>query len=196
MPACFRPVSLAAAAASVAALCLMAPSAMAAAATWTVDKAASRLTFKSAFSGESFDAAFKRWDAQITFDPKALAASKVVVTVDTGSAATGNAERDEALPSADWLSVMRFPRATFVTRSFKDLGGGRYQAIGDLTLRGVSKPLVLPFTLAITGDTADMTSDTSVDRSLFGVGQGEYGGDDVVPFNVKVKIHVSAKVAK
>ena len=143
MPACFRPVSLAAAAASVAALCLMAPSAMAAAATWTVDKAASRLTFKSAFSGESFDAAFKRWDAQITFDPKALAASKVVVTVDTGSAATGNAERDEALPSADWLSVMRFPRATFVTRSFKDLGGGRYQAIGDLTLRGVSKPLVL-----------------------------------------------------
>ena len=78
--------------------------------------------------------------------PKALATSKVVVSIDTISAATGDADRDQALPTADWLAAQAFPKASFVSTGFKDLGGGRYQASGDLTLRGVKKPIVLPFT--------------------------------------------------
>jgi polyisoprenoid-binding protein YceI len=75
------------------------------------------------------------------------------------------------------------------------VGGGKYEADGDLTIRGVSKPFALPFTLTINGDQAVMSSETSVDRSLFGVGQGEYGGADVVPFDVKLRVSVQAKRA-
>lgn len=182
-------------AACVAMIACAAP-AWAAPASWTVDKAASRITFKSAFSGETFDGLFKRWDAQIAFDPKQLAASKAVVVIETGSASTGNVERDEALPSADWFSSAKFPRATFTTRSFKDLGGGRYQAIGDLNIRGISKPLTLPFTLAISGDTAKMTSAVVVNRSLFGVGQGQFASAETVPFNVTLNISLTARKAK
>jgi polyisoprenoid-binding protein YceI len=192
MPAPFRS-ALPLAAFAIAALC--AP-AQAAPPAWTVDKAASRLTFKSSFSGDAFEGAFRRWDAQIAFDPKQLAASKAVVTIETGSAFTGNVERDEALPTGDWFNVGKFPRATFVTRSFKDLGGGRYQAIGDLTIRGVSKPMTLPFTLAITGDTAKMTSSVSINRNLFGVGQGQFASAETVPLNVTLNISLTAKKGK
>ena len=192
MPARISPVFLTAAAV----LAMTAAPGMAAPAAWTVDKVASRLTFKSSFSGDSVEGVFKRWDAQITFDPKALAASRAVVTVDTGSAATGNPEHDEALPTADWFSVARFPKATFVTRSFKDLGGGRYEAIGDLTVRGVSKPLTLPFTLAISGDQAKMTGVVSLNRTVFGVGQGQFASAETVPFDVLLNVSVTAKRAK
>jgi len=190
MSACFRPVLLAAA------LCVTAAPVVAAPAAWTVDKAASRLVFKSSFAGDSVEGVFKRWDAQITFDPKALAASKAVVTVETGSAATGNSEQNEALPTADWFSAARFPKATFVTRSFKDLGGGRYQAIGDLTIRGVSKPLVLPFTLAISGDQAKMTGAATINRSAFGVGQGQFASGETVPLDVTLNVSITAKRSK
>ena len=163
---------------------------------WVVDPAHSTLGFESQAMGEAVQGGFQRWDADIRFDPKQLGQSKVVVTIQTGSAFTGDADHDKTALGADWLATAMFPTATFQSQSFKDLGGGRYEADGDLTIRGVSKPLALPFTLTITGDTAQMTGETSVDRSLFGVGQGAYGGADVVPFAITVKVDLSAKLAK
>ncbi|MEI9965761.1 MAG: YceI family protein [Caulobacteraceae bacterium] len=87
MSAALRPFVLAAAA--FAALAAAAP-ASAAPAHWTVDKATSKITFRSSFGGQAFEGTFRRWDANIVFDPKALAASKAVVTVDVASAATGD----------------------------------------------------------------------------------------------------------
>lgn len=171
-------------------------SAAAAPAHWTVDKAASRLGFHSSFSGQAFQGAFRRWDAQITFDPKALAQSKVVVSVDMGSAATGDQTRDEALPSADWFDVAHAPKATFVSTGFKDRGGGRYEATGVLTIRGVARPATLPFTLQITGERAKMTGATSVDRSAFGIGRGQFKGPDTVPLAVGVDVSLVAQRAR
>lgn len=163
---------------------------------WVVDQTHSTLGFESQAMGEAVQGGFQRWEADIRFDPKQLAQSSVVVTIQTGSAFTGDADHDKTALGSDWLATAMFPTATFQSRSFKDLGGGHYEADGDLTMRGVSKPLALPFTLTITGDTAQMTGETSVDRSLFGVGQGAYGGADVVPFAITVKVDLSAKLAK
>ena len=163
---------------------------------WIVDQAHSKLGFETQAMGAPVQGGFERWDADIHFDPKQLAGSKVVVMIQTGSAVTGDAEHDQTALGSDWLATAMFPTATFQAQSFKDLGGGRYEADGDLTIRGVSKPQVLPFTLAITGDSAQMTGETTVDRSLFGVGQGSYGGADTVPLAVTIKIDLTAKLAK
>ena len=187
MPFPIRPTLLGA----VAALVLAAP-ALAAPAAWTVDKGASRLAFKSSFGGDSFDGAFRRWDAQIAFDPKALAASKVVVTVDMASADAGDESRNEALPTDDWFAARKFPRATFTTRAIKDLGGGRYQATGDLAIRGISKPVVLPFTLQISGAVAKMSGSVTINRTAFGVGQGQFKSAETVPLDVTINVSLQA----
>ena len=159
--------------------------------SWSVD-GGSKLGFVGKMSGEAFNGVFRRWTAQIAFDPKNLAASKVGVTVDVASAATGDADRDQALPTDDWFAAGKHPRATFVTRAFKDLGGGRYQAMGDLTIRGVSRPVVLPFTLVIAGDTARMNGQLALNRAAFGIGQGKWATGDMVDTQVTVTIAVTA----
>ena len=167
-----------------------------AAPVWTVDKAVSRVGFVSSMNGEAFEGAFGRYDAKINFDPRDLKSSKVVVAIDVTSAVTGDQTRDESLPTKDWFWAEKFPRATFVSTGFTDLGGGRYQAAGNLTLREVSKPIVLPFTLAISGDTAKMTSAIVVNRLVFGVGQGQWKTEEAIPARVTVRISLTAKKAR
>ena len=159
---------------------------------WTVDKASSRVAFTGSMNGQTFGGAFRSWDASIAFDPKNLAASKVVAVVNVASIGTGDSTRDEALPSADWFSAAVFPRAVFTAQSFKDLGGGRYLAIGELSIRGVKRPLVLPFQLAVSGNVARMHGAVTIDRTWFGVGRGQWATGDAVATKVPLDITVTA----
>jgi polyisoprenoid-binding protein YceI len=173
------------------ALVLTAPS-VAAANAWTVDKARSVLGFKGQASGVGFEGRFRTWDAQITFDPDNLANARVVATVNVGSVATGNGERDALLPTAAFFDAARFPRATFVAGRFVSRGGNRYAATGDLTIKGITKPVTLPFTLAIDGDTAQMTGSVALNRSAFAVGTGQWASDDTIDRTVVVTINLTA----
>lgn len=160
---------------------------------WTVDKTASALKFASSFGGEAFSGAFRRWDAEIHFDPANLAGSSVTATVDVASAATGSPDRDQALPTADFFDAAHFPRATFTARSFTALGAGHYQARGVLTLRGVAKPLTLPFTLKITGAQAKMTGAVTINRLAYSVGQNEWKAVTTLPAAVSVNVVLVAR---
>ena len=163
---------------------------------WTVDPAHSTIAFESSAEGAAFEGRFERWNADIHFDPKAVGSSTVSVQVETGSVVTGDSSRDQSAQSSDWFATAMFPKATFTSHTIKDLGGGKYEADGDLTIRDKSQPLALPFTLAIKGDEADMHSEVEVDRSMWGLGTGEYGGADIVPLKVALKIDVVAHLAK
>ena len=174
-----------------AAACLMVG--LADARSYAVDKANSRIGFRGSVEGAPFQGSFSRWDAQIDWDAKNLKTSRAVVTIDMASARTGDAGRDEAIPSSDWFAIKQFPRATFVTRSITAAGPGRYQAAGDLTIRGVKKAVVLPFTLTETGGVARMRGSLVIDRRAFGVGQGQFRTDGFVGANVTVEVNVTAR---
>jgi polyisoprenoid-binding protein YceI len=176
----------------LAALALATAARAAPAPTWTVDKAASAIRFSSSMNTQAFSGTFRRWDAAIAFDPKNLAGSRVTASIDVASAATGDPDRDQALPTAAFLAAARFPKATFTAHAFKDLGGGRYAAIGQLTLRGVTKPLTLPFSLAISGARARMKASLALNRLAFGVGQDEWKATTALPANVNVTIAIAA----
>jgi polyisoprenoid-binding protein YceI len=169
--------------------------ALAAPPTWTVDKTASHLTFSSSVSGQAFTGRFARWDAAIHFDPKDPAHSDVTATIDVTSAATGSGDRDSELPDQDWFWTSHFPRASYVAKSFQPAGPGRYVAVGVLTIRGVAKPLNLPFALAVNGAAAHMTGAVALNRLAFGVGQGEWTATDTVPANVTVSVDLTARRA-
>jgi len=162
---------------------------------WIVNKAASPVRFSSSMNNEAFSGVFRRWEADIRFDPKNLAGSSVTASIDTASVATGDPDRDQALPTAAFLAAAKFPSATFTAHAFRYLGGERYLAIGQLTLRGVSKPLTLPFTLAITGLRARMKASLALNRLAFGVGKDEWKATTVLPAAVTVSIAIAASRA-
>ena len=159
---------------------------------WTVSKGG-KLAFTASWSGEALEGSFTRWSADILFSPEALDRSKLTVSIDTASAQTGDAQRDESLPSGDFFDTAAHPKATFTASKFRKTGEGRYVADGTLSLRGVSKPLSLPFSLKIDGDTATARGVTTLDRTVFGVGQGEWASTDQIAADVKVSFALTAR---
>ncbi|WP_176594253.1 YceI family protein [Sphingobium sp. EM0848] len=163
---------------------------------WNVDQAHSKLGFVGAMNGQSFNGQFRRWSAQIRFDPARLNGSTVHVAIETNSAVTGDQTRDEALPTPDWFSARLFPRATFTSQRFVSLGGNSYRVDGVLRIRDVTRPVSFPFQLAIQGNSARMSARMSIDRTIFGVGQGQFKGTDAVAAKVDVVIAITASKAK
>ena len=98
----------------------------------------------------------------------------------------------ESLKGGDWFDTASHAKATFTASKFEKTGTDRYIAHGQLTLRGVSRPARLPFRLQIEGDKARVSGVTSLDRTAFGVGQGEWTKTDQIPADVKVSVNLTA----
>ena len=178
--------------ASVASLLLAGP---AAAATWNVDYAKSRLGFTVQWSGEAFVATFKSWKADISFDPADLAHARAAVTIDLESETSGSSDNDDGLQGPEGFSTGRFPTAKFETMGFTAKGGNAYVATGRLTLHGVTRPVTLPFTLTIAGNVAHMTGKVSVLRTDFGLGTGEWAAPTPIAHEVTITVDLTATKA-
>jgi polyisoprenoid-binding protein YceI len=163
---------------------------------WTVDPGKSTLGFSGTQTGARFTGRFSRYKAAIAFDPDHLEASRIAVAVDLGSSATGDTQRDTALPGKDWFDVAQFPVARFVTTAIQRKSGNAYVATGKLTLHGVTRPVVLPFTLTISGDTAHARGHVQLLRNAFGVGQGVWSSGQWVALEVGVDIDIVATRAR
>lgn len=159
---------------------------------WRV-RPGSTLGFTTAWSGEPIEGRFERWTAVVMFSPDALDRSSVRVSIDLATARTGDEQRDASITSADWFDTAAHPKATFAANRFSKTGEGRFIAHGRLSLRGVTQPLDLPFRLKIDGDRADVSGVTSLDRTVFGVGQGEWTSTDQIPSKVTIRIALKAR---
>ncbi|MFA6087932.1 YceI family protein [Mucilaginibacter sp.] len=110
---------------------------------WKVDKAHSRVTFTITHLAVSdVDGSFKDFDATIVADKADFSDAKVNFSANTASVNTDNEKRDGHLKSADFFDVEKYPTLTFVSTGIKTTGAGKYQLTGNLTLHGVTKPVV------------------------------------------------------
>jgi len=88
---------------------------------------------------------FRKVTGMVTLDEKDVTKSTIEATIDVASINTGNEKRDEHLRSPDFFDVAKYPTMTFKSKKVEKTGEGKYRAIGDLTLRGVTKEVVLDF---------------------------------------------------
>ena len=162
------------------------------AADWTVQADKSHLGFSGTQTGAQFKGSFGKWSSEINFDPAHPEGGHAKITIDLASARTGDTQRDTALPQADWFDVKYFPQATFEATGFTPKGGDAYEAAGRLTIRGVAKDVVLPFTLAVAGDSATAKGHLGLVRTAFGVGQGPWSSGEWVALEVGVDFDLVA----
>lgn len=169
------------------------PAAPAGVAAWRVDQRSSAITFAYVYEDESgatdFSGRFARWRADVRFDPDNLDASSVVVRIETGSATTGVAAHDGALPGPEWFDAAAHPVATFRSTRFRARDGG-YEVDGDLTIKGETRNVEMPFRLTIEGDRAAATGVIEIDRRDFGIGEGS--GDDLISRDIEISWRVDA----
>ena len=152
-----------------------------------------RLGFATSWSGSAIMGSFGNWSADIRFNPDALPRSRISVTIPLSSVASGDGERDGMLKGGDFFDTANHPKAVWTSTAIRALGGNRYRADGSLSLRGVSKPVPLTFTLDIKGKEARAIGSASLNRSSFGVGQGDFAKTDEIPDPVRVSFSFRAK---
>ena len=128
------------------------------------------------FGFTEFYGVFPGATGTLTLDPKAIAATKLDVSVPLARVSTTNATLDGELRSADWFDADRYPTARFVSARVTQTGPRTAKIAGTLTLHGVSKPMVLDATFAGAGAnplskayTVGFQASGHVKRSDFGV---------------------------
>lgn len=153
--------------------------------------AQSEVQFTARQMGVPLQGHFKKFDAQVSFDPAKLATSKIAFTVDTGSATMGSRETDAELPKPTWFNVPQFPQATFQSGTIKALGAGKFEVAGKLSIKGVARDVVVPVTLVQTGATTTATGVLPLKRLAFKIGENEWADTSMVADDVQVKFKLA-----
>ena len=153
---------------------------------YTLDKAHGSLIFRVNHLGFSnYTARFKRFDAQLQFDPANLAASSVTATIDARSIETdfpdpAKLDFNAELQNDQWLDTGKFPEMTFRSLSVEKTGSNSVRINGELNLRGVTRPMILNATFngGYAGHPMDpharigFSAHGSLKRSEFGIAYG------------------------
>ena len=147
------------------------------------------LEFFAVQADAKFKGAFTRFRVALDLDPAKPAQGTLDVTVETSSIDTQDPERDEILRGPDFFSAAKHPQAVYHAERFERAGAG-WRALGDLTIRGVTKPVPVTFTLAPAGDATVMKGSASLKRLDFGLGQGEWASTEWVGDGVDVRFEL------
>ena len=160
-------------------------------ASWQIDASHSDLSFRIRHLMSRVRGTFKKWEGTITGDTTDWSHASVTVTIQTGSIDTGNERRDNDLRSDNFFDAANHPTITF-TSTRVEAHGTELNITGDLTIRGVTRPVVL--TGSFLGSTSSgagqarvgFEASTRIDRTAFGVtwnraleGGGALLGDEV-----------------
>jgi polyisoprenoid-binding protein YceI len=153
--------------------------------------AQSEVSFVTKQMGVPVDGRFKKFDAQISLDPKKPESGSVAFSVDTGSASLGVPESDAEMPKDIWFNVAKFPQASFKSTSIKGLGGGKFEVTGKLNIKGTSRDLVVPVQITQSGANSTATGSFAIKRLDFKIGEAEWADTTVVANDVTVKFKLA-----
>jgi polyisoprenoid-binding protein YceI len=182
-----------------AALLLAAPFALAETSTWKSDPAHSEVDFTiKHLALSNVHGRFGHVDATVVYDDKDVTKSTVKAVIDMTGIDTGESARDNHLKTDTFFDVTKYTTATFVSTSVAK-GGSGLQISGNLTIKGVTKPVVLDSTgpsAAVTGmdkkPHVGFTATTIIHRSDYGIGSSF----PEAVLSEDVKIEIDLDVAK
>ncbi|MFG3254186.1 YceI family protein [Streptomyces sp. NPDC048172] len=164
--------------------------------TWAIDPIHSEVAFSVKHLGiAKVRGRFDDFEGQIVTAENPLD-STVAATIRTASVSTGNEQRDEHVRTPDFLNVEEFAEMTFRSTGVRANGSAGFQVDGELTLRGVSRPVTLDLELNGFGQGMEgkpalgLSASTEISRSDFGVTAGPASA--VVGDTIKITLDVEA----
>lgn len=137
---------------------------------WTLDKTHSNVRFTVTHMVVSeTDGSFKIFDGTVEHTKADWSDAKINFTVDINSINTDNENRDKHLKADDFFNAEKFPTAKFVGKTFKPLGNNKYELVGDLTIRDVTKSIKFDvkfggIAASTRGDKAGFKATTTINR--------------------------------
>ncbi|MFS2317341.1 YceI family protein [Maricaulis sp. D1M11] len=158
---------------------------------WVVDQAASQVGFETEAFGQTVEGRFPDFSAEITLDPSDLSAARINAIVDTATGSTGGGDIEQNMLSSDGLAPETYPHARFVSEDIRATDAG-YEAHGELTIKDVTRPFILPFTLEIENGRAIAEAEAELARADYNVASSSWGD---VAATLTLHLHIEADAA-
>lgn len=150
----------------------------------------SQIVFVTKQMGVPVEGSFRKFDAQVAFDPKKPEGGSVALQIDTASAGFGVPMSDAELPRQPWFDAAHFPQASFQSGAIKALGEGKFEMAGKLTIKGTTKQVTVPVSIASAaggGNYSVASGSFTIQRLDYKVGDGEWTDTSVVGNDVQVR---------
>ena len=151
----------------------------------------SEIRFVGKPSGGGVAGKFRKWKANVDFRPKELAKSKADFEIELASIDLANEDTEAEVRRPAWFDTARHPVARFTSSAMKDLGGNRYEVMGRLSMKGVTRDVVIP--IALRKDAAGNSvaeGQFAFNRLDFRIGDGVWADTGTVPNEVGVRIRM------
>ncbi len=146
----------------------------------------SEVSFSGEHVGMKFSGVFYKWSAELLLPP--AESPKITATFDITSAKTGDSTYDATLPEGDWFDVENHPSGEFVSTEILPAGND-YAVKGNLSLRGISKPV--SFVLVSKGNKLEAVFD--IDRLAYKIGLESDPDAEWVSRNIKMGLSLKIK---
>lgn len=165
---------------------------------WEIDRPHSAINFTVRHFFTPVNGIFEDYEATVLFNPEDLNGSRIDVTIPVSSVNTRNDRRDGHLQSEDFFNVEQWPNISFTSHTIESRGDNQYVAIGEITIRDVTREFELPFTLLGIMDhpmrentqIAGITANAELLRTDFGVGVGDWAATVVVGDKVNIQLNL------
>jgi polyisoprenoid-binding protein YceI len=157
-----------------------------------VDLAKSKVSAVSKQMNVPTEGVFKKFNAQIKFDPAKAAQGSAQVTIDVASYDLGDKMYNDQVAGKEWFDAKTYPQATFVSSAIAPAGGNKYNVTGKLTIKGHAETITVPVTVTQNGATQTFDGVLPIKRSAYAIGTGEWKDTSVVADEVQIKFHIVA----
>ncbi len=166
------------------------------AAEWVLDAEDSSVFFQYQYGSDPYEGEFKNITASFTIDPVSPGSCDFQVTIPIGDIKLDSPEALDYLLDYELFDVDQWPTATFKADTCKIESMSSFVSDGTLTIRDQSNPLSFPFDLSIETEAGKLrfhlTSEVTIKRLEYGVGQGYWASTAEIPNDVIIKIDVYA----
>ena len=155
---------------------------------WKADASQAKIMFTIKGPFGTVHGSFSGLQAKINFDEKHPESSSVSASVDAKTVSTGVGLRNSDLRKEKWFNTDKYPLISFKSKKIEKTSGG-YKAAGELTMKGVTKPVEIPFTFSVKGNTGLFKGDCKLNREDFNLGKkgGSVGNEVTIHLEVPVK---------
>ncbi len=140
--------------------------------------------------GVASEGKFKKFTAQLVFDPAKLSQAKATFEIHVDSIDTGSKEGDDEVVGKLWFNAKTFPLASFVSTGIKALGGNSYVASGRLSIKGNTLEVATPVTFLVEGKRGIFDGSFVINRLDYAIGEGLWADVGTVANEIKIKFHI------
>ncbi|MDB4945648.1 MAG: Rhodanese-like domain protein [Labilithrix sp.] len=163
---------------------------------YAFDQTSSKIQWVGSKVTGKHDGSFEKFTGSVDVVDGSPEKSKVTVDIDTTSIKADDEKLTGHLKTPDFFDVEKHPKATFVSTEIKKGGekGASHTVTGNLTIKGISKSITFPATISVSGDSANVDAEFSINRRDYSI---NYAGkaNDLIRDDVVLKLTIKGKKA-